>query len=356
MSSLDVNQSGCSKQKQKQKYFSTFVCEFKIESWKRCRNQTLKMENQFDDHNNIEVEENALENAPSSRQRSSNFTLDEDRVLQETWAKHKDFLSAPQSNKVTNAGKALVWESISSTVSALGYAHRSATSCKTRIKNLTSTAKRVFNEHKNSQRATGGGPPPKAPSASIMKTIELLKDTSKFKGVDGGISTFTVPSPPDSLNSTLNSTGLNFPANSTSSVETETSQVAHCSKTKNPLEMLTEMAAAEEDDNMMKDIAKTTTVDKTNLPIPTPFKQAGKRRHYDTTADVQMRVLQREEEIQRKKEKILEVELRTKLLEEEVALLNKRKVSLEVAQLEAAAKAQQSLMVNFIPNAEYTGL
>ena len=109
MSSLDVNQSGCSKQKQKQKYFSTFVCEFKIESWKRCRNQTLKMENQFDDHNNIEVEENALENAPSSRQRSSNFTLDEDRVLQETWAKHKDFLSAPQSNKVTNAGKAKVW-------------------------------------------------------------------------------------------------------------------------------------------------------------------------------------------------------------------------------------------------------
>ena len=182
---------------------------------------------EFEDDHNVVVEEEA----PSSRNRSSNFTMDEDRVLQETWAKHKDFLSAPQSNKVTNAGKAKVWESISSTVSSVGYAHRSATSCKTRLKNLTSTAKRVFNEFKNSQRITGGGPPPKPPSASIMKTIELLKDTAKFKGVDGGISTFPVPSPPASepasLNSTLNLTGSNFFGDSVS-VEIPPAPIAHC--------------------------------------------------------------------------------------------------------------------------------
>ena len=299
MSSHDVNQSGCSNQKQKQKHFSTFVFVLKIEHWKRYL--TGKME--FEDDHNVEVEEEA----PSSRNRSSNFTMDEDRVLQETWAKHKDFLSAPQSNKVTNAGKAKVWESISSTVSSVGYAHRSATSCKTRLKNLTSTAKRVFNEYKNSQRITGGGPPPKPPSASIMKTIELLKDTAKFKGVDAGISTFAfpVPSPPASepasLNSTLNSTGSNFCG------DTVSDPVAHCSKTKNPLELPTEMTAAEEnhrrDDTVNKH--KVSTTDKNEAPIPPASAKQGKRRHYDTTADVQMRVLVKEEELQRKKEKIM---------------------------------------------------
>ena len=321
---------------------------------------------EFEDDHNVEVEEEA----PSSRNRSSNFTMDEDRVLQETWAKHKDFLSAPQSNKVTNAGKAKVWESISSTVSSVGYAHRSATSCKTRLKNLTSTAKRVFNEFKNSQRITGGGPPPKPPSASIMKTIELLKDTAKFKGVDGGISTFAfpVPSPPASepasLNSTLNSTGSNFCG------DTVSDPVAHCSKTKNPLELLTEMTAAEENHRRDNTINKVSTTDKNEAPIPPASAKQGKRRHYDTTADVQMRVLVKEEELQRKKEKIMakkeelqqrqekimEVEYRKMLLDEEVAILKKRKLSLEVAQLEAAATVQQNLVVDFIPNSEFTGL
>ena len=56
----------------------------------------------------------------------------------------------------------------------------------------------TLNEHRNLQRITGGGPPPKPPPASIMRTIDLLKDRSKFKGVDGGISTFAIPSPPAS--------------------------------------------------------------------------------------------------------------------------------------------------------------
>ena len=52
----------------------------------------------------------------------------------------------------------------------------------------------------------------------------------------------------------------------------------------------------------------------------------------------------------------MEVEYRKMLLDEEVAILKKRKLSLEVAQLEAAAAVQQNLVVDFIPNSEFTGL
>ena len=47
---------------------------------------------------------------------------------------------------------------------------------------------------------------------------------------------------------------------------------------------------------------------------------------------MQMRVLVKEEELQRKKEKIKEVEYRKLLLDEDVAILMKRKLSLEVAE------------------------
>ena len=117
--------------------------------------------------------------------------------------------------------------------------------------------------------------------------------------------------------------------------------------------MLTEMAAAKENHRRDDTITKVSTADKNDeAPIPPPSSKQGKRRHYDTTADVQMRVLVKEEELQRKKEKIMEVEYRKMLLDEEVAILKKRKLSLEVAQLEAAATVQQNLVVDFIPNSE----
>ena len=48
----------------------------------------------------------------TSGDRAKNFSVDEDRVLRENFAKHKDFLSSAQSNKVTNKMKNDVWKSI----------------------------------------------------------------------------------------------------------------------------------------------------------------------------------------------------------------------------------------------------
>ncbi len=101
-----------------------------------------------------EEEDQGSEDQATPRQRSQNFTIDEDRVLREQFAKYKDFLTSPQSNKVTNKGKQQVWKSIAASVSALGYALRKPVACKTRWKNLSSTAKRVFNEFKCAQNGT----------------------------------------------------------------------------------------------------------------------------------------------------------------------------------------------------------
>ena len=149
----------------------------------------------------------ADEKAPR-RERSQNFTFDEDRVLREQYTKNQEYLTSPHNNTVTNKGKNDIWKNIAESVSSLGYAVRSDSACRTRWKNLTSTAKQVFNEYKYAQNGTGGGPAPRPPTASVTKTIELLKDTTAFKGVDGGLSTFSVPTPPSSLPSSLNSSLL----------------------------------------------------------------------------------------------------------------------------------------------------
>ena len=48
----------------------------------------------------------------NARERSKNFSTDEDRKLREEFTRHRDYLRAPQSNKVTNQGKAEIWQQI----------------------------------------------------------------------------------------------------------------------------------------------------------------------------------------------------------------------------------------------------
>ena len=56
----------------------------------------------------------------TARERSKNFSSDEDRKLREEFTKHAEYLRAPQSNKVTNKGKSDIWNQIADSVSALG--------------------------------------------------------------------------------------------------------------------------------------------------------------------------------------------------------------------------------------------
>lgn len=285
-----------------------------------------------------------------TRERSKNFSLSEDRKLQEEFSKHRNYLTAPQSNKVTNRGKADIWKEIASSITSLGHANRSATTCKNRWKNLSSQAKKVYNEYKSETRRTGGGPPPKPPSASVSATIEMLKDTSKFKGVDAGIDTFAEPSAPTVPPvPTPPNVSFNDDDNTHVHVPLAASQSALPSKQhppwQNPLLLLSGISDDEDAvtnspsapvsgssgaPGSSKNTCTALIDEKKEKQKETP---SSKRKHYDTTADAQLRVLQKEEELQRKKEKIMEVEMRRALLEEEVALLKKKKLELEISKL-----------------------
>ena len=124
------------------------------------------------------------------RDRKKKFSIDEERVLREKYAQHKDFLTSAFTNKVTNTGKLERWREIADAVNALGYESRLVTEVKAKWKNMASKAKETFNSFRKSQQETGGGLASKAPSHSVMKTIELLKDDTSFKGIDAGFSSF----------------------------------------------------------------------------------------------------------------------------------------------------------------------
>ena len=265
-----------------------------------------------------------------SRQRSTNFSIDEDRVLREGFSKHREALTSAFSNKVTNKTKKNAWNEIAASVSAVGYSVRDAASCKTRWKNLTTTAKRVFNEHKLLQRGTGGGPPPKPPSSSISKTIDLLKGSTKFKGIDGGISTFTtIPTPPNvSLSDDSFFNDEEAPLLPPTATTTKPKP--------SPLEMLSQMVAEENREASCSKTANVRTVEEalsstTNNNNNNP---PTKRKHYETVADVQLRVLKKEEAMQKMKEENLKIERRTLLINEQVSLLKKRKLEIELTALQ----------------------
>ena len=51
--------------------------------------------------------------------------------------------------------------------------------------NLVSAAKSTYHEHNKYRNGTGGGPPKKEHTEETMKTIDLLKDDTSFRGING---------------------------------------------------------------------------------------------------------------------------------------------------------------------------
>ena len=125
--------------------------------------------------------------------RKKNFSMDEERVLLEKFAEHKEYLSSSFNNKVTNSGKEAKWKDIADAVDTSGVELRTTAEVRAKWKNMTSKAKETFHRYRKHQKVTRGGLALKPPSDSVMKTFELMQDDSSFKGVDRGISTFNPP-------------------------------------------------------------------------------------------------------------------------------------------------------------------
>ena len=56
--------------------------------------------------------------------------------------------------------------------------------------------KKSFTDARKHARQTGGGPPPKPPTAAELKIIDLMKDRPNFSGIVGGFET-SMPSTQD---------------------------------------------------------------------------------------------------------------------------------------------------------------
>ena len=119
------------------------------------------------------------------RKRKPNFSAQEIAVITEKFEENQAVLKSKFTNTNTNKMKQSVWEEMTIAVNVVGTAQQSVSEVKEKWTNLQRTAKNKLSKFRKEQRKTGGGPPPKVPSQSTDKILELLKDTPSFSGLKG---------------------------------------------------------------------------------------------------------------------------------------------------------------------------
>ncbi|CAG2256818.1 unnamed protein product [Mytilus edulis] len=90
---------------------------------------------------------------------------------------------------ITADAKNKMWAKITDEVNALGVSYRKLSTVKTKFRNLTRDAKEKFTYERKEKNKTGGGPAPTPISMAEENIINAMKDTSSFKGIDGGMET-----------------------------------------------------------------------------------------------------------------------------------------------------------------------
>jgi hypothetical protein len=95
------------------------------------------------------------------------------------------FWQSKLTNTTTNQRKNKIWDDITKEINAIGVAYRTASEIKEKWKSLTSSAKKKFADVNTQVRKTGGGPPPKEPTAVEERIMKIFEDTPLFTGLDG---------------------------------------------------------------------------------------------------------------------------------------------------------------------------
>ncbi|CAG2223014.1 unnamed protein product [Mytilus edulis] len=137
------------------------------------------------------------------RLKKTNFTVAEEDLIQQLVEKHSSVINGKLTNTVTNQLKKKVWDDIAIKVNSLGVAIRTATEVRNKWRNTTRVAKAVYTTHRSELFKTGGGPAPKQPSSAVEKVIHLMKDTTSFRGIQGGLETESFQTNQPSINATL---------------------------------------------------------------------------------------------------------------------------------------------------------
>ncbi|CAC5398514.1 unnamed protein product [Mytilus coruscus] len=124
-----------------------------------------------------------VEPSKLKRLKKTNFTVAEEDLIQQLVEKHLNILNGKLTNTVTNKLKNQIWDEITIKVNSLGVEVRN------KWRNTTRVAKALFSKHRTETFKTGGGPAPKPPSTAVERVIDLMKNTTSFRGFKGGLET-----------------------------------------------------------------------------------------------------------------------------------------------------------------------
>ena len=119
------------------------------------------------------------------KKRKLNFTVAEIDTLTSKVHENLDVLQSKLTNATTNQRKNKIWDNMTKEINAIGVASRTTSEIKEKWKNLTSSARKMFADVNRQMRKTGGGPPPKEPTAVQERIIKIFEDTPLFTGLHG---------------------------------------------------------------------------------------------------------------------------------------------------------------------------
>ncbi|VDI64053.1 Hypothetical predicted protein [Mytilus galloprovincialis] len=123
------------------------------------------------------------------RIKGTNFTIMEVNLISRRVVEELGLLRGKFGPDITADAKNKIWAKITDEVNALGVSYRKLSTVKTKFRNLTRDAKEKFTYERKERNKTGGGPAPKPISMAEKNIINAMKDTSSFKGIDGGMET-----------------------------------------------------------------------------------------------------------------------------------------------------------------------
>ena len=241
--------------------------------------------------------------------------MEEMDVIRTLYKANEKNLGGTFTNQNTNKDKQEKWEEIAAAVSALGYSTRTPADIKAKWKSMKTDAKKAFTKFNKARSSTGGGPPPKAPNANTMRTIDMMKDHTSFKGISGGIDTFSDP---------VCQARLKIRSAPTNNFSPRATIVQ-----RNSISLFSPIGTASSSST------STTTVHLVASPaVPTNKKQQNSA---VTVQERQMKVLREEEDLSRQKmvnlklqQELTEMDIRNKrkkrlMLDMELSLLEKKK-------------------------------
>ncbi|CAG2252145.1 unnamed protein product [Mytilus edulis] len=123
------------------------------------------------------------------RIRGTNFTSMEVNLISRRVVEELGLLRGKFGPDITADAKNKMLAKITDEVNALGVSYRKLSTVKNKFRNLTRDAKEKFTYERKERNKTGGGPAPKPISMAEENIINAMKDTSSFKGIDGGMET-----------------------------------------------------------------------------------------------------------------------------------------------------------------------